>query len=238
MVDPIDFTDIALQLKNKNITIDNIIKQVDQRFESIKNSPEFKSQIASQFRKKGFYEWLGIKYFLYEYELSLKESSKTFRDKIKWEDYSTEDSRDYITIEHIYPQRPKLDCWTSKYNTKYTDKERTALRHSLGNLVPLSKPKNSSFSNKCFTEKKRGNDSCVGFAYGSFSENEIAEYADWTATEIMKRGLKLLRFMEARWDLDFGTIEEKLKFLNLEFVPDKENILLKELSPKDKVKKI
>jgi len=236
--EPINFIDLALKLRDKSINIDSIVMIIDQKFESIKNSPEFKSQVIPQFRKKGFYEWSGIKYFLYEYELSLKEASKTFRDKIRWEDYSAEDGRDYLTIEHVYPQRPRLDCWTSKYNSKYTEKERTALRHSLGNLVPLSKPKNSSFSNKCFTEKKRGNDSCVGFAYGSFSENEIAEHSDWTAMEIMKRGLKLLHFMETRWDLDFGTTEEKLFFLNLEFVPRKENISLKELISKDKVKKI
>jgi Protein of unknown function (DUF1524) len=232
----LDFNEICLQLRENTITPENLVKQIEGSFESLQNNNEFMVQAAAEFRKKGFYEWKGIKYLLYEYEISLKESSKTYRDKISWDEY-IEDRLDYHTIEHIYPQRPKKQCWTDKYN-KYSDRERTALRHSLGNLVPLSQAKNSTFQNKCFCDKKVGEESCVGFIYGSFSENEIAQQNHWTAKEIMMRGLKLLTFMETRWDLDFGGTEEKLKFLHLEFVPQKENIEMKDSIPKNKSKKI
>lgn len=219
-----NFTEMCLQLSEKILTPEGIIKQIEQNVDSLKNIPEFVTQIVTGFRKKGFYEWSGIKYFLYEYELFLKERSKTYRDKIKWDEY-IEDRRDYHTIEHIYPQRPRKECWTKQYN-KYTDKERTVLRHSLGNLVPLSQPKNSSFQNKCFADKKNGEEpSCIGFSYGSYSENEIAQYQDWTAKEIMERGLKLLSFMEMRWDLNFGNNEQKLELLHLEFVPKRMNMI-------------
>jgi uncharacterized protein with ParB-like and HNH nuclease domain len=226
----IDFTEMSLQLSDKSVTPENIIKQIEQKFETLKSNGELFSHVTSEFRKKGFYEWTGIKYFLYEYELDLKERSKTYREKIKWDEY-IEDSRDYHTVEHIYPQRPRKECWTKKYS-EYSDKERTALRHSLGNLVPLSQPKNSSFQNKCFSDKKNGEETCIGFSYGSYSENEIAQYKDWTAKEIMERGLKLLSFMERRWELNFGTSEEKLHFLHLEFVPKKEGVPIKDLSSK------
>jgi Protein of unknown function DUF262/Protein of unknown function (DUF1524) len=233
--EPIDFTEMSLSLSDKSVNPENIIKQIEQKFESLKNAPEFLTQMTQGFRKNGFYDWAGIKYFLYEYEVSLKERSKTYRDKIKWDEY-IEDGRDYHTVEHIYPQRPRKECWTDKYS-HYTEKERTALRHSLGNLVPLSQPKNSSFQNKCFCDKKKGEDNCIGFSYGSLSENEIAQHSEWTAINIMERGLKLLYFIEKRWDIPLGSTEEKLKFLNLEFVTRKENIDIKMLNSKEKPKR-
>jgi hypothetical protein len=180
-VDSIDFTDTSSQLTDKSITTEFVIKQIEQKIETLKNTPDLLKQVRLEFRRKGFFEWSGIRYFLYEYELSLKERTKTYRDKIKWDEY-TEDKRDFHTIEHIYPQRPRKECWVEKFD-KYSDKQRTALRHSLGNLVPLSQPKNSSFQNKCFSDKKSGEESVIGFSYGSYSENEIAHYSEWTAKE-------------------------------------------------------
>ncbi len=227
-----DFIEMPLQLSDSSITPENIIKRIDQEFDSLRNSAELISNVKQEFHKKGFYKWSGVRYFLYEYELDLKERSKTYRNKIKWGDY-VEDCRDYHTIEHVYPQRPKKACWISKYD-QYSSIERTALRHSLGNLVPLSQPKNSSFQNKCFEDKKNGVGTCIGFIYGSYSENEIAQHEDWTAKEILRRGLKLLAFMERRWKLNFGSIEDKLYCLHVDFVLKKEGMSLKDLEGKAK----
>jgi uncharacterized protein with ParB-like and HNH nuclease domain len=221
------FIDLSLQLGDSAISPENAIKQIDKTSNIITSDADLIKTVIQQFNKNGFYKWSGIRYFLYEYELSLKMKSKTYRDKIKWSEY-IDDRRDYHTVEHIYPQRPKKDCWTKKYD-KYSDSERTALRHSLGNLVPLSQPKNSSFQNKCFADKKAGEGNCIGFSYGSYSENEIAQYTDWTAKEILMRGLKLLEFMERRWSLDLGSPEEKLFCLNVKFVTKKESLESKDL---------
>src|SRR5258707_14468090 len=97
--------------------------------------------------QSGFYDWPAIKILLFEYELELKNSSKTNRTKISWNDFANEDLSDHVTIEHIYPQRARKPCWTDKIQL-YDDRERGILRHSLGNLVPLSQPKNSSLQNK------------------------------------------------------------------------------------------
>ena len=150
----------------------------------------------------------------------LRSRSKSSRYKINWSEF-IEESEDYHTIEHIYPQNPRKKCWTEKYRD-FSTKEKSTLRHSLGNLVPLSKPKNSSFQNNCFENKLGSESNQVGFRYGSYSENEIACYSDWTANDILDRGVKLLTFMENRWGLSLGDKSEKVKFLGLEFVAKKQ----------------
>jgi len=218
---------LATQLGNGEATADKVIRDVEEITESLSSNSLVMERITADLRSSGFYAWRGIRYFLYEYELSLKARSKAHRDKIDWDSFVRpergEDIRDYHTVEHIYPQRPKKDCWIEKF-VQYSDKERKALRHSLGNLVPLSSPKNSSFSNQCFVDKVGKEESTVGFRYGSYSENEIASHSDWTAKEIIQRGIKLLSFMETRWMLNFGDAEAKLKVLGLETIVRKEGI--------------
>ena len=174
--------------------------------------------VILEFKSDGFYRWRGIKYFLYEYDLYLQTTSKTERQKLDWTEFN---SHDYETIEHIYPQKPRKECWTSKFNS-YSSAQKTVLRHSLGNLLPLSKSKNSSFSNGCFIDKISNDNNVIGYRYGSYSENEITKYKDWTAKEILERGLKLLDFMEKRWSIPLGSRDHKVDFLNLKFVEEQE----------------
>jgi len=95
------------------------------------------------------------------------------------------------------------------------------LRNSLGNLVPLSQPKNASLSNRPFPDKVEGKkDSIVGFRYGCYAENEVSKESEWTPGRIKRRGLKLLEFMEKRWSINLGTASDKVEMLNLDFLPD------------------
>ncbi|WP_300678763.1 DUF262 domain-containing HNH endonuclease family protein [Nocardioides sp.] len=55
------------------------------------------------------------------------------------------------SIEHILPQNPRAE---SQWLTDFTVDEIKSLVHSVGNLVLLSKSKNSSAQNKDFSEKK------------------------------------------------------------------------------------
>jgi hypothetical protein len=221
----VPFYALAAQLSLGTTTPEKLLRDLEQGLDDYVTGPGFIPHMASQFKSKGFYNWKGIKYLLYEYELELKEKTKSFRDKLNWNEFSKEDSRDFYTVEHIYPQKPLKACWTDIF-AHYSVKERFALRHSLGNLVPLSQPKNSSFQNKCFEDKKGGADTKVGFKYGSYSEIEVANYSDWTAREILERGLKLLIFMEKRWRINLGNSWDKIRILNIEFVAKKEGIKL------------
>jgi hypothetical protein len=223
--------DIAVQFKKGEILSEKLIKDIDEFVNSFIGKKEYIERIISEMKSNGFYRWYGLKYFLYEYELSLKKRTKTYRGKINWDKFierdllDGEDKRDYHTIEHIYPQNAKKDCWTEKFR-HYTEKERRLLRNSLGNLVPLSEPKNQAFENECFEFKKGKPLSMIGYRYGSFSENQIANYGDWTAKEILEQGLKMLDFWEKRWNFHIGNKRDKARFLHIEFVEGKENIIL------------
>ena len=164
---------------------------------------------------RGFYAWDGLAYFLFEYELHLQAQSKAERQKIFWPEF-TEKREDYVTIEHIYPQTATAGYWKSNF-PGLNQTQRDALRNSLGNLLALSRPKNSSLSNKPFPDKVQG-DLVVGYRYGSYSENEVAKNSDWTPELILSRGVHLLKFMETRWGIALGDDSDKQHILNLSFV--------------------
>jgi len=206
----------ARKLFNKELTTKDITKKINDNVNKILGINELLDRIKDRFNKDGFYDWVGIKYFLFEYELSLKNQSKSDRVKIVWDEHF---SNDFSTIEHIYPQKPRSDYWRKRFG-HFTRKEKLALKNSLGNLVPISRSKNSSLQNKPFPEKIGNNKSMVGFKYGSYSENELTNWDDWTPNVILERGLSLLKFLEKRWNLKLGldTQDKKIGFLGLEFL--------------------
>ncbi|MCL4678885.1 MAG: DUF262 domain-containing protein [Alphaproteobacteria bacterium] len=205
------------ELQKGQKSSDDVIKLIQDNFEKASKNQEYISRIRDSFRSRGFYMWRIIRYFLFEYELELKKKSKSAREKLNWKAFNEHYETDYYTIEHIYPKSSKKKHWQDKF-VGLSTAERDSLRDSLGNLLPLSKPKNSSLQDKSFTEKKGSKDNPVGFAYGSYSEIEVSQYAEWTPKEILERGLKLLDFMERRWDLNFGTNTLKIHMLGLKKV--------------------
>lgn len=247
LTNELSYNSLAQQLWQNLKNVEQIIKDIEHDTEKLVQEliPKMKSE-----RKGDFYRWRKIRYFMYEYELHLKSKSKSKRDKLNWSEFNRylfssisihemailfdiddvfsildtdEDSQDYYTVEHIYPQKTgrKL-CWTKLFS-HYDEKEKNILKNSLGNLLPLSSPKNSSLQNQCFEEKK-GSPNKPGYIHGSYSEIEVASYTKWTAIEIFSRGLQLLEFMEKRWKLNLGDRLEKIRILNLEFVIRKENL--------------
>ena len=220
-LEPSKFLEWASKLSQGHISIDRIITQMkDYSTRIVGDDKKILRQVSDAFTKdKGFYRWTGLKYFLFEYEQNLKLQSKNYSDKLTW-DMIQQDERDNKTIEHIYPQRAIHPLWKKAFE-KYTSQEKTILRHSLGNLVLLSQTKNSSFQNKPFTEKLGNEQNTIGFKYGSYSEIELTSYSEWTAKEILLRGIKLIKFMSKRWNIDFGTDDNIIDFLKLRFVVDR-----------------
>lgn len=183
----------------------------------------FEDHLDELFKKhQGYYTWNGLRYFLFEYELYLQDRAKG-NEKIKWADFEKRKKED--TIEHIYPQTPKDVYWTSNYNM-YPKKQKDRLLHSLGNLVLLSKSKNSELQNKNFAFKCRHADKDgheTGFYNGSYSEIEVSSYKEWTPAEILNRGKKMISFLEERWNLsleEWNVTKEEL--LQLEFFVERE----------------
>lgn len=213
------YMQMAIDLGKGKVGVDAVIKCVLDFAKSIEGTPDLPKKLAALIKSRGFYEWHGIRYFLFEHNLHLQEGSKTERAKINWPEF-TESKEDYITVEHIFPQKiKKTDTYWTEQFKEFNVRERNALCNSLGNLLPLSRPKNSSLQNKPFPDKvDGGRGKSIGFRYGCYSENAVAKEKKWGPSEIVLRGIELLSFLERRWEIKLGDNEDKLRILNLEFI--------------------
>lgn len=159
----------------------------------------------------GFYSWRELRYFLYEYEYSL--ASKYKLDKLSWADL-TKVVKDKITVEHILPQTPTKLYWRNNFR-QFKPEEIKTLSASLGNMLPLSQSINSKLQNDSFDDKK-----ARGYSNGCHCEIEISKEDSWDAKHIYDRGMKLLSFMETRWDFKFEDTKQKEELLHVSFVND------------------
>jgi len=210
----------ANEVYQRTLPVSDLIMLIDEKTKDPQTGFDislFRAYLRTVFdnvtNKIGFSGWNGIEFFLYEYELALKNQEEP---KVSWYFLKKINS-----IEHIYPQTPQHDCWINSFGSFLPD-QKVKLCHSLGNLVLISRKKNSTLLNKCFDYKKRHQSSdneFEGYFNGSHSEIEVSNsYQNWTALEILDRSIKMLNFMEKRWDIRIGGFDDKKKMLFLEFL--------------------
>lgn len=165
-----------------------------------------KKKIEGYFReqKRGYFEWKGLRYFLFEYEEYLRKENGSNTRKIEWSNF-TQSKKDHETIEHILPQTIQgVKEWeniiskTQGIKNKKENRQRNInqLTHSLGNLLPLSRHKNSKNQNKPYSEKIKE------FAKGSYAEIEVSQIKEWGKEAIEERSKKLLDFLFERWSIN------------------------------------
>ncbi len=222
------FLRLSVMLAKKEATPAEVVAKLQSTLSELHKRKGLILEICKKFKSRGFYTWPGIRYFLYEYEQSLRAKSKTKRHKLTWEDIERQNTYDYVSVEHIYPQSGRKQYWSTKFS-HYSPKERVQLKNALGNLLPLSKPKNSSLKDKSFAEKKLKPNEPIGYAYGCYSENQVALNEDWTAVEILKRSLEMAKFFSQRWQVNFPSHDSMLEFTGIAFVIDKEKLNKEEL---------
>lgn len=213
--------EFAIQYASDHIDSKKLLELLKSKITDFFSNNEFSDILYDRLKddSSGYYKWPFVKYFLFEYEMFLQSKSKTNRTKIDWLVFSKENfERDYTTVEHIYPQNARHKYWTERFS-KFKPNQKRMLRNSLGNLLALSQPKNSSLSNNPFNEKR--DSETTGYRFGSYSENEVALKEEWTANEILERGLKMLEFLEERWELNIGDTSKKVKALGLTFLKGK-----------------
>jgi len=182
----------------------------------------FKTFLDKKFKNNGggYYDWNGLRYFLYEYEMDKVRQRGS--QKIDWKLF-VKSENDKISIEHIYPQTPTLKCWKESFKG-YKKQQQIYFQGTLGNLLPLSKSINSSLQNMCFEDKKKPqyNDKKdkirQGYSNGSHSEIEVSGYDEWNPTNIYERGILLLKFMEKRWKIKFESEYNMAELLFLDFM--------------------
>ena len=106
---------------------------------------------------------------------------------------------DVTTIEHVLPQNPKQKSQWLKWFPRKIQREK--LVHCLGNLVLLTKKRNSQASNLEFSEKKekyfKSNKGVVSFALTT----EVINHEEWTPDVIIKRQEKLVKALAEHWRL-------------------------------------
>ncbi|SDR90573.1 Protein of unknown function [Formosa sp. Hel1_31_208] len=230
-----EFYKAARQLRVGETTIDEIIETLEERmhwsfYQYEDDGPKhfdyvhFQKYLQKKFQGGGgFYSWNGLKYFLYEYEL--EKVKQRGNQKIDWSTLFVKDKKDKVSVEHILPQTPSKDCWKNVINN-FNEKELGIITNSLGNLVPLSMSINASLQNDCFADKKvakfdsQDKKIRMGYNDGSHSEIEVAAHDNWTAQNILQRGLTLLTFLENRWDVKFESREGMLELLFLKFLEE------------------
>ncbi|GKU24352.1 hypothetical protein CFOLD11_11780 [Clostridium folliculivorans] len=212
---------------------ESILRDIQEHIDYYFNIDHFKLKIKELFEKQsnGYYDWSGIRYFLYEYDEYLRNANNVTERSMKldWRVFLEERS----SIEHIFPQSGKeksLGKWM-QFN-HLTDEQKARCCGSLGNLLGISNPKNSALNNDSFEEKK---DQGIkgeaymnrGYKFGSYSERIVAEYDNWTPETIFQRGIDMLDFLWKKLGIDQVeplTIEDKKILLGLEFLNSKDII--------------
>lgn len=107
-----EFYRAARQLRNHELSIDTIIERLNDRMDYCFYTPEeaeetyfnytyFQNFIEKKFKSGGgFYNWNGLRYFLYEYEM--EKVRQRGSQKIDWKLF-VKGEKDKVSIEHIYP---------------------------------------------------------------------------------------------------------------------------------------
>lgn len=102
-----------------------------------------------------------------------------------------------ITVEHVLPQNPKLNSqWFNDFDdiSKYV--------HKLGNLVLLTRAKNSQARNYDFIKKKtsyfQSKNGVTSFALTT----QVIQEETWTPEILEVRQGKLIKLLQGAWDLE------------------------------------
>ena len=120
------------------------------------------------------------------------------------------------TIEHILPQNPKPDSqWCT---TDWTEADRNKWVHRLGNLVLLSRKKNSSAGNYDFENKKskyfkEGNTTIFPLTIDVIKQDE------WKVKQVKEKQEQYVKILTELWQLEYSNIQTKISN-SIEFYRD------------------
>jgi hypothetical protein len=179
------------------------LRQVRATLREICPASTFEEQMRAE---RNWYEWGGLRFFLYEYERKLA-SAKGVEPDVPWEELRRRDKSE--TIEHILPQSPSKAYWSDRFSPE----DCLELTHNLGNLT-LTKD-NSSYGNKSFPDKRgdaASDKTC--YAKGAFYiERELAAFEGWTPAQVHDRAERLIQWALARWAFDETDVDEGVELI-------------------------
>ena len=150
--------------------------------------------------KANYYEWSGIRYFLFEYERFLARNQDF---PFTWNEFNKFQKEQ--TIEHILPKGENT-LQVAYWNQSFTLEEWNDYRHSLGNLTLCLPTWNSSLGNKSFPEKSGDEKSVISEKVYRNSTllgmKSLIQWEKWTVQSIQERQKELVEFAMARWGVD------------------------------------
>lgn len=153
---------------------------------------EFNKQFDFETGRRNWYNWSGIKYFLYEYEEHLAGRDGV---SINWSDIEQLSTDN--TVEHILPQKPTGadgEYWLSRF----TQDELTRYVHDIGNLTLTQH--NREYWYYSFPRKRGGPGQ--GYCYANSNlrmERALWNVEEWNPTEIENRHSTISAWAKDRW---------------------------------------
>lgn len=189
------FYTLANDIATDDRSADWIIGKLKQRIRSKQNDFE------ALLRNPNAYErirYKDLRYLLFSYELYLRHrdggGGETSIQK------AAENAGNDYTLDHIWPQD------TSKLHLSESDTEiHEEIKHSLGNLTLTTGPRNSSWKNRPYDEKKnRIDEGESGYLNSDFTMTRAIarKYDQWGQTQIEDRLDDIVGFAQKRWSLD------------------------------------
>jgi uncharacterized protein with ParB-like and HNH nuclease domain len=182
---------LSCDIQRDKISYHQIKSEINKMLEQEAPESEIELKLTSN---DDFYEWKGLKYFLYEYECYKCLQEIDDEPEITWEYLKNKEKKK--TIEHILPQTivgssGEVKYWTERFN---------AIEHSrnvrrLGNLT-LSLKCNMIVGNKGFDKKVE----CYADSQWH-TECELINFEEWTVDAINQREKELINFAINRWSL-------------------------------------
>jgi hypothetical protein len=189
---------LAAEIANKSIDIANTKKRIIDDLINYYCSDSVVQKELSNL-ESNYYEWSGIRYFLYEYERAMARNQQFHLD---W--YAFMKDEKAKTIEHILPQGEDTLLKVPEWAKSFTHEQWSMLRHSLGNLTLCRPEWNSSLGNKKYSDKRGSSTSSpndmVYLNSNYFGMKHIAQkWQDWTPESIEERQQELVEFAMKRW---------------------------------------
>jgi uncharacterized protein with ParB-like and HNH nuclease domain len=166
-----------LQLIENKSTAEEIIKS------PIFETTSYENELVNYLSSPEFYKKKHSKYILMRLDMGLSENTNII--KAYW---------GVVSIEHVLPQTPEAN---SPWTAAFTDQQRKEWTHRLGNLVLLSRKKNSSANNKPFDQKikKYFSQGITEFAL----TKELTKYPTWDIHTLETRQNELISKLRKIW---------------------------------------
>ena len=209
---------IAHNLARNSLEFDAVVNGIKVELAHRCDEATFLEEITPE-GPANWYNWRGLRYLFYEYEISLA-SKQGAHPQVTWDELRNHDLQD--TIEHILPQSiENQPHWKKRFRKRAHEH----YVHDLGNLT-LTKH-NSNYGNKPFPDKKGDASSSVEHCYAKsplYVERELVGWEDWNAAAIDQRRGLLIDWARERWTVDLAGVAGNSVEQEIEDDPGEETV--------------